>query len=192
LVLGRYTVAANWTLAILLTGESEDLGAKGFSHWRAYRSLFLTIAAAGRAMEGRDNLELELIDHIALKVDSTDTGSQGSTDETRRLHVLTLPTGFGQCQISARVRGACAGARRMCFASGVGQRPRLRASPGIRSRPRSRSHHGSSFLLLRCAMRLRIRGGDASSLEGSVVLHVGEVAIPFELGDARDPTLAKG
>jgi hypothetical protein len=80
MVLRRDTVAANWTLAILLTGESEDLGAKGFSHWSAYRRLFFTIAAAGRAMEGRDNLEQELIDHIALKVDSTNNGSQGSTD----------------------------------------------------------------------------------------------------------------
>ncbi len=85
LVLPRYTVAANRTLAILLTGESEDLGAKGFSHWRACRRLFLTYAAAGRTMEGRNNLELQLIDHKALKVDSKDSRSQGSTDPIRFL-----------------------------------------------------------------------------------------------------------
>jgi hypothetical protein len=58
-----------WVLRFLIhrTGESEDLGAKGFRHWRAYRRLFLTYAAAGRTMEGRDNLELQLTDHIAFE-----------------------------------------------------------------------------------------------------------------------------
>jgi len=72
MVFRGYTAIANRTLAILLTSESENLGATGFSHWRTYRRLFLAYAAAGRTIEGRNDLELKLIDHIALTVDSDD------------------------------------------------------------------------------------------------------------------------
>jgi hypothetical protein len=71
MVLQGYTAIANRTLAILLTSESENLRATGFRQWRADRRLFLAYAAAGRTMEERDDLELKLIDHTALTVDST-------------------------------------------------------------------------------------------------------------------------
>jgi len=64
MVFRGYTAIANRTLAILLTSQSENFGATGFSYWCTYRHLFLAYAVAGRTMEGRDDLELELINHI--------------------------------------------------------------------------------------------------------------------------------
>jgi len=55
MVFRGYTAIANRTLAILLTNESENLGAAGFGHWCKYRCLFLAYAVAGRTMEGRDD-----------------------------------------------------------------------------------------------------------------------------------------
>ena len=102
MVFRGYTAIANRTLAILLTRESENLGATGFSLWCAHRRLFLAYAVAGRTMEGRDDLEPELIDHIALKVDLTNDRVKGqrtlSGDYTCNCSVTSLidftPVGF--------------------------------------------------------------------------------------------------
>ena len=87
MVFRGYTAIANRALAILLTSESENFGATGFSQWCADRRLFLAYATAGRTMEGRDDLELKLIDHIAVTVDSMNGRVKGQLTLPRRLHL---------------------------------------------------------------------------------------------------------
>jgi hypothetical protein len=90
MVFRGYPAVANRTFAILLTSETENLGATGFSYWCEYGRLFLAYAVAGRTMEGRDDLELELIDHIALKVDSTNDRVKGQLTLSGVLSALRL------------------------------------------------------------------------------------------------------
>jgi hypothetical protein len=57
-------------------------------------------------MEGRDNLELELIDHIGLKVDSTNNRSQGQLSKPGLNTSLRIcsPRALGQLSAMAIYR----------------------------------------------------------------------------------------